>query len=990
MNTDAIVIVSAARTPIGSFNGALSSVPLNDLGTVVIKDVLKRANLKPEDISEVIMGHVLTAGHGQNPARQASVGAGIPYSVPAWSCQMICGSGLKAVCLGAQSIMTKESTIVVAGGMESMSRAPHIMQMRSGVKMGDATLQDSILTDGLIDAFYSYHMGITGPVEVKADEFPRHGSNIDAMSKLKPYFVKDGSGTVTAGNASGINDGAAATVLMSQSEAQRRGLKPMARITSWAQAGLDPSVMGTGPIPAIRKAVEKAGWKLDEVDLFEINEAFAAQSVAVVKELGLNPDKCLGKLRRERDNDLHTQRQNHQQQRKVQKSTHAALYKLLSEVQMLKQDLRDVFTIYVGFAKELEEQSKQLFECVGTARNAIQDSQSDDLQKLQGQVTALECSLQEEKERCREERELRGNIRVHCRVRPILQFDHIPGSPTTNGSSSCEAVVQAVNDDSVFVNCAKTSSPVMNKIFEFERYNVCIMAYGQTGSGKTHTMIGSRSEDPTAAVQDSQQGIIPKAANELFKLISEKPADSHTVEMSVVEVYNNEVLDLLARDEDGVTVGVKREVITTSTGTSEVPCLTYELVRSSAEVMQLINSVLKLRSHCPTLVHMDSSRSHFIVTLTVTSKSPDALALARRLQNARQDVQRVSQKEWWSPRCRRAASSRSSSPASSPCHSPCHSPRPSITQPPLKTKLQLVDLAGRMSGVTGAALWESSCINRSLSALSDVLGALAERRPHVPYRNSKLTHLLQDAIGGDAKLLIMLCVSPTQRFLTESLQSLGFGARARQVQREPPRRKNTALKINITVKMLKAIGQTFFSSGLQNPKSTTQQSKGEDYEVRTYHTTNWVSTAVTGMEQDSALSTGFRRLFKYIQGNNEKKSKVEMTAPVSCLIEPGAGPACESTFTVSFYIPEEHQADPPKPTDPDVFIENRKELTVFVRTFGGFANSESCRAELLNLIESLKRDGMKFKEAPFYRAGYDSPFKLTNRRNEVWLIKDEE
>uniref|UniRef100_A0A671NB92 Pre-mRNA-splicing regulator WTAP n=1 Tax=Sinocyclocheilus anshuiensis TaxID=1608454 RepID=A0A671NB92_9TELE len=323
----------------GSFNGALSSVPLNDLGTLVIKDVLKRANVKPEEVSEVIMGHVLTAGHGQNPARQASVAAGIPYSVPAWSCQMICGSGLKAVCLGAQSIMTKESTIVVAGGMESMSRVPHIVQMRSGVKMGDSTLQDSILTDGLTDAFYNYHMGVTaenvakqwgvsrkaqdqfavtsqnrteaaqkagdfdqeivpvtvpsrkGPVEVKADEFPRHGSNIDAMSKLKPCFVKDGSGTVTAGNASGINDGAAATVLMSQSEAQRRGLKPMARITSWAQAGLDPSVMGTGPIPAIRKAVDKARWKLDEVDLFEINEAFAAQSIAVVKELGLNPDK---------------------------------------------------------------------------------------------------------------------------------------------------------------------------------------------------------------------------------------------------------------------------------------------------------------------------------------------------------------------------------------------------------------------------------------------------------------------------------------------------------------------------------------------------------------------------------------------------------------------------------------------------------------------------------------------------------------------------
>ncbi|KTG06616.1 hypothetical protein cypCar_00005636 [Cyprinus carpio] len=396
---------------------------------------------------------------------------------------------------------------------------------------------------------------------------------------------------------------------------------------------------------------------------------------------------------------------------------------------MLKQDLRDVFAIYVGFAKELEEQSKQLFECVGTARNAIQDFQSDDLQKYMVQKRAKRLCLM--------------------------------------------------------------------------RYNVCIMAYGQTGSGKTHTMIGSRSEDPTAAVQDSQQGIIPKAANELFKLISEKPADSHTVEMSVVEVYNNEVLDLLARDEDGATVGVKREVITTCTGTSEVPCLTYELVRSSAEVMQLINSVLKLRSHSPTLVHMDSSRSHFIVTLTVSSKSPDALALARRLQNARQDLQRVSQKEWWSPRCSRAASSRTSSPASSPCHSPCHSPcpspRPGITQPPIKTKLQLVDLAGSecvgMSGVTGAALWESSCINRSLSALSDVLGALVERRPHVPYPNSKLTHLLQNAIGGDATLLIMLCVSPTQRFLAESLQSLGFGARARQVQREPSRRKNTALKM---------------------------------------------------------------------------------------------------------------------------------------------------------------------------------------------------
>ncbi|XP_068609545.1 acetyl-CoA acetyltransferase, cytosolic isoform X2 [Brachionichthys hirsutus] len=313
MNPDAVVIVSAARTPIGSFNGALSTVPLRDVGSAVIKAVLQRAAVKPEDVSEVIMGHVLTAGHGQNPARQASVGAGVPYAVPAWSCQMVCGSGLKAT--------------------------PHVVHLRGGVRMGDASLQDSMVADGLTDAFHGYHMGITaenvatqwgvsreeqdqyavrsqnrteaaqkaghfdreivpvpvatrqGPVEVTADEFPRHGCSIGSLSKLRPYFIKDGSGTVTSANASGINDGAAATVLMSQSEAARRGLKPMARIVSSAQAGLDPAVMGTGPIPAIRNAVGKAGWRLDQVDLFEINEAFAAQSVAVVKELGLDVDK---------------------------------------------------------------------------------------------------------------------------------------------------------------------------------------------------------------------------------------------------------------------------------------------------------------------------------------------------------------------------------------------------------------------------------------------------------------------------------------------------------------------------------------------------------------------------------------------------------------------------------------------------------------------------------------------------------------------------
>ncbi|XP_040285405.1 acetyl-CoA acetyltransferase, cytosolic [Bufo bufo] len=336
---DPVVIVSAVRTPIGIFNGALSTLPVHTLGTVVIKEALKRSSVNTDEISEVIFGHVLTGGTGQNPTRQASVGAGMPYSIPAWSCQMICGSGLKAVSLGAQSILTGESDIVVAGGMENMSQAPHLVYMRAGVKAGDVSLQDSILCDGLNDAFYKYHMGVTaenvakqwnisreeqdrlavqsqnrtetaqksgyfdkeivpvevpsrkGPVTVTTDEFPRHGSSLEGMAKLKPYFVKDGTGTVTPANASGINDGAAAVVLMKKSEAQRRHLTPLAQIVCTAQAGLDPSVMGVGPIPAIRKAVEKAGWSLDEVDVFEINEAFAAQALAVVKELGLSPEK---------------------------------------------------------------------------------------------------------------------------------------------------------------------------------------------------------------------------------------------------------------------------------------------------------------------------------------------------------------------------------------------------------------------------------------------------------------------------------------------------------------------------------------------------------------------------------------------------------------------------------------------------------------------------------------------------------------------------
>ncbi|XP_048210343.1 acetyl-CoA acetyltransferase, cytosolic [Perognathus longimembris pacificus] len=337
--SDPVVIVAAARTSIGSFNGALSTVPAHDLGATVIQEVLKRASVAPEEVSEVILGQVLAAGCGQNPARQASVGAGLPYSVPAWSCQMVCGSGLKAVCLAAQSIQIGDASIVVAGGMESMSKAPHVAHLRTGVRMGEMPLADSILHDGLTDAFHNYHMGITvenvakkwqvsredqdkiallsqnrtehaqkaghfdkeivpvlvssrkGLTEVKVDEFPRHGSSLEAIAKLKPYFLTDGTGTVTAANASGMGDGAAAVVLMKKSEAANRGLTPLAHIISWSQAGVDPSIMGIGPIPAIKQAVLKAGWALEDVDAFEINEAYAALSAAIAKELGLCPEK---------------------------------------------------------------------------------------------------------------------------------------------------------------------------------------------------------------------------------------------------------------------------------------------------------------------------------------------------------------------------------------------------------------------------------------------------------------------------------------------------------------------------------------------------------------------------------------------------------------------------------------------------------------------------------------------------------------------------
>ena len=332
-----VVIVSAARTPVGSFLGALSSLPASRLGEVAIKAALERAGVAPADVDEVILGQVLQAGAGQGPARQASIGAGLPNETPAWSLNQLCGSGLRAVALAYQQIVQGDAKIVVAGGQESMSQSPHTAQLRNGQKMGELGFKDSMLQDGLIDAFHGYHMGQTaeniaekwsidrasqdafavasqnkaeaaqkagkfvdeiapvtvstrkGDVVVDQDEYIRHGATIEAMEKLKPAFVKDGS--VTAANASGINDGAAALVLMSADEARARGLEPLARIASWATAGVDPAIMGTGPIPASKKALEKAGWTVADLDLIESNEAFAAQSLCVVKELGLDTAK---------------------------------------------------------------------------------------------------------------------------------------------------------------------------------------------------------------------------------------------------------------------------------------------------------------------------------------------------------------------------------------------------------------------------------------------------------------------------------------------------------------------------------------------------------------------------------------------------------------------------------------------------------------------------------------------------------------------------
>jgi acetyl-CoA C-acetyltransferase len=331
-----IVIASAARTPVGSFSGSFANTSAVDLGVTAVKAALERAGVDAADVSETILGQVLTAGTGQNPARQTHIKAGLPTESSAWTINQVCGSGLRAVALGAQHIMLGDADIVVAGGQESMSLSPHCAYLRAGQKMGDMKMIDTMIKDGLWDAFNGYHMGTTaenvakqwqisrdqqdefavasqnkaeaaqkagrfadeiapvtlktrkGDIVVDQDEYIRHGATVENMAKLRPAFDKEGS--VTAGNASGLNDGGAVVLLMTEEEAAKRGIEPLGRIASYATAGLDPSIMGTGPIPASRKALAKAGWKVDDLDLVEANEAFAAQACAVNKDMGWNPD----------------------------------------------------------------------------------------------------------------------------------------------------------------------------------------------------------------------------------------------------------------------------------------------------------------------------------------------------------------------------------------------------------------------------------------------------------------------------------------------------------------------------------------------------------------------------------------------------------------------------------------------------------------------------------------------------------------------------
>ncbi|XP_027542267.1 kinesin-like protein KIF25 [Neopelma chrysocephalum] len=515
-------------------------------------------------------------------------------------------------------------------------------------------------------------------------------------------------------------------------------------------------------------------------------------------------------------------------QQKLQRSS--LVTQLHRAIKRLKQDLKSLHSFALELSKEFRRQSKTCLYQVLAAVQGVQ-LQNEAMQMFQIKAFDLEQSLQEVTERYEKEKqkrralhnslvELRGNIRVHCRIRPLLPFDDAAGHLISQDRQRnfSEKVAYAADDETVHVKCSRPGHASINKTFQFERvyndsesqdavfadvaplltslldgYNVCIMAYGQTGSGKTYTMLGPQVEGNFAfAIEDeSELGIIPRATKEVFRLISEKPPGSYWVEVSVVEVYNNEIFDLLAKDSYGKVFSIKRDVVTTREGKSDVPLLTHETVENASEFLHLVKKGLQLRVRHPTLVHAHSSRSHLVVTLTITTTVfGDNFGTSWEDEQASQRLNKEVSCTF--PQKTRESKSTSSSGTSSPVQVEATEKMKQV-----KTRLQLVDLAGSecvgMSGVTGAALRETSFINRSLSALADVLGAIAEQRSHVPYRNSKLTHLLQDSVGGDAKLLVMLCISPGQKYLTESMQSLGFGTRARQVQRGQAKKKNFSM-----------------------------------------------------------------------------------------------------------------------------------------------------------------------------------------------------
>ncbi|KAH3734487.1 hypothetical protein DPMN_040926 [Dreissena polymorpha] len=497
--------------------------------------------------------------------------------------------------------------------------------------------------------------------------------------------------------------------------------------------------------------------------------------------------------------------------------------KFKQELESIKRKLAALQRVAVDLPIQFQNDIKHANSVVQRHRHLFV-SQTSSLSTMQEQLSQLQGSLQDITEQHAKEKkrrqelhnvlmELRGNIRVHCRVRPLMDFDCGGEDTKMLGSSGTksEVVVHYMDDENV---CVRTTKH--NKVFEYERvyspdesqefvfdevqpmmtslldgYNICIMAYGQTGSGKTHTMLGShKNEDYHLRMEPHKdEGVIPRAARELFRLISEKPEGTISVEVSVVEIYNNDIRDLLSGDPSA-----KHDVITGADGSLSIPTLTSRKVDKIQDVMSFVQYGLRMRRESATMVHEHSSRSHLVVTLTVNSQAPNFLSKPATPSPAPDGTPVIMGRPSTAPAGGRDRRGRSLSlMTTASFESPPQSPIVPSTPAVIRTKLQLVDLAGSecvgMSGVTGVALREASNINKSLSALADVLGALAEHRPHVPYRNSRLTHFLQDSIGGDAKLLVLLCVAPAQRYITETTQCLGFGQRARQVQRGPTKRR---------------------------------------------------------------------------------------------------------------------------------------------------------------------------------------------------------